>query len=382
MKKNIKNYKKIFGLFFFIFIYFSFFSNVVTAAYYFKNPSGNPSNICSPDVGSIPGSVEGCIGLLIVGCPLSGITHDIAVNNNYCNNFTAVCNTTSETVVCPTIDFQPVTGQKTTGSTDVYTLLAPIGEFKVAPKNIGDYFNTIFLIAIGLCGALAVIMIVIGGIQYMGDESIFGKTEAKSKITSAIFGLLIALGAYALLNTINPDLLGKGGVHIKQVSAEIDPEIHGDLPQQPTNGKYCNGKYTPNQVWPEGVISTDQMVRTFLSSKGIVVNKNACTFVGEQNCTSVAGLDSSKVIALKDKCGGTSCSITITGGTECWLHSNKTLHLPGKNIVDLNFSSSPKLVEYIEKGSEQKMGSMGFPIFIKDGATFMKEENHYHVISW
>ena len=104
---------------------------------------------------------------------------------------------------------------------DTYTLLAPIGGFDTAPDNIGDYFNKIFLIAIGLCGALAVIMIVIGGVQYMGDESVFGKTEAKSRIMSAILGLLIALGSYALLNTINPDLLGKKGVNIAQVSTYI-----------------------------------------------------------------------------------------------------------------------------------------------------------------
>ncbi len=111
-----------------------------------------------------------------------------------------------------------------TGGNEVYELLAPIGNFKFAPDNIGEYFNTIFLIAIGLCGALAVIMIVLGGIQYMGDESIFGKTEAKSKIMAAILGLLIALGSYALLNTINPDLLN-GGVRIDQVSAAIEEEV-------------------------------------------------------------------------------------------------------------------------------------------------------------
>ena len=106
----------------------------------------------------------------------------------------------------------------------VYTLLAPIGNLTTAPDNLGDYFNTIFTLAIGLCGVLAVIMIVIGGVQYMGDESIFGKTEAKSRITSAILGLLIALGSYALLNTINPDLLGKGGIKINSVSAGIEEE--------------------------------------------------------------------------------------------------------------------------------------------------------------
>jgi lipoprotein-anchoring transpeptidase ErfK/SrfK len=64
-------------------------------------------------------------------------------------------------------------------------------------------------------------MIVVGGIQYMGDESIFGKTEGKKKIWAAILGLLIALGSYALLKTINPDLLGGKGLNVQQVSAEI-----------------------------------------------------------------------------------------------------------------------------------------------------------------
>ena len=108
------------------------------------------------------------------------------------------------------------------GDPNTYNLLAPIGGLKeVKTDSIGDYFNTIFKIAIGLCGALAVIMIVIGGVQYMGDESVFGKTEAKSKIMSAILGLLIALGAFALLNTIDPALTGKNGLNVDQVTAEI-----------------------------------------------------------------------------------------------------------------------------------------------------------------
>jgi hypothetical protein len=104
---------------------------------------------------------------------------------------------------------------------DMYKLLAPIAGLTEAPSNIGDYFSKIFLLAIGLCGALAVIMIIISGVQYMGNDSIFGKTEAKSKILASVLGLLIALGSYALLNTINPDLLGGGGVNIAQVTADV-----------------------------------------------------------------------------------------------------------------------------------------------------------------
>lgn len=118
-----------------------------------------------------------------------------------------------------------VTSQNDSPSaSDDYDLLAPIGDYDKAPKNIGDYFNTILEIAIGLCAVLAVVMIVIGGVQYMGNESIFGKTEAKSQITKSILGLFIAIGAFALLNTIDPNLLGKKGLTVKQVSAEIDEE--------------------------------------------------------------------------------------------------------------------------------------------------------------
>jgi hypothetical protein len=106
-----------------------------------------------------------------------------------------------------------------------YTLLAPIGDFtEIETNDIGKYFNRFFLLAIGLAGALAVVMIIIGGVEWMGSESVFGKTEGKKRITSAVLGLLIALGSYALLNTINPDLLGKRGLSIDQVSVELEEE--------------------------------------------------------------------------------------------------------------------------------------------------------------
>lgn len=141
-----------------------------------------------------------------------------------------------------------LTGQEESGNktpNDVYKMLAPIGNLKCfgnqegcIKDNIGEYFNVIFKLAIGLCAALAVVMIVIGGVQYMGDESVFGKTQAKERIYSAILGLIIALGSYALLNTINPDLLGGGGVKVNAVSAEIEEE---------TTPLTANDTFTPGQ---------------------------------------------------------------------------------------------------------------------------------------
>ena len=110
-----------------------------------------------------------------------------------------------------------------TAVSTTYTFLAPIGDsLTIDTNDIGAYFNLIFKLAIGLCAALAVIMIIIGGVQYMGDESVFGKTEAKDRIIKAILGLLIAVGSWALLNTINPALTGVGGINVANVSVEVE----------------------------------------------------------------------------------------------------------------------------------------------------------------
>jgi|GEM_PF-2177744 len=72
---------------------------------------------------------------------------------------------------------------------------------------LGKYLNIIIRLAIGIAGVLAVIMIVMGGIQYMTTELVHSKGQAKERITNAILGLLVALGAWLILNTINPALV-------------------------------------------------------------------------------------------------------------------------------------------------------------------------------
>lgn len=74
-------------------------------------------------------------------------------------------------------------------------------------QNFGSYLNMMIRIFIGICAILSVVMIIMGGIEYMTSELVSSKESGKEKITGAIFGLVLALGAYAILFTINPDLL-------------------------------------------------------------------------------------------------------------------------------------------------------------------------------
>ena len=215
MKNKLKKYKKFFILFSFLVLYFCSFYQNVSADFFYTNPSGGLSNICAT-------TLDACNGILRLRCSSAGSTSCVDGGIiNTCGSTVpsvdqATNNSSFQPYVCPAASS---TNSYSTSST--YTLLAPLpGGLTTAPNNFGEYANKVFLIIIGLCGALAVIMLIIGGIMYMGDESIFGKTEAKKQMENAIFGLLIALAAYVLLNTINPDLLN-ANLSVTPVTADI-----------------------------------------------------------------------------------------------------------------------------------------------------------------
>ena len=87
-----------------------------------------------------------------------------------------------------------------------YDLLAPIGTLPTT-VTLTEYLQGIFKTIVGIVGVLAVIMIVVCGIRLMGSGSAGGKSEAKQCIWNAVFGILLAIGSWLLLNTINPLLL-------------------------------------------------------------------------------------------------------------------------------------------------------------------------------
>ena len=87
-----------------------------------------------------------------------------------------------------------------------YNLIAPIGTL-TGSLNLQQYLNGVFETTVGIGGILAVLMLVICGIKLMGTGSVAAKSEAKQCIWNAIFGLLLAIGSWILLNTINPLLL-------------------------------------------------------------------------------------------------------------------------------------------------------------------------------
>lgn len=77
------------------------------------------------------------------------------------------------------------------------------------PADPSFIVTNIYGISIGIAAILAVGMIIWAGIQYATTEAISGKSEAKKHWQGAVFGLLLLLGSYLILRTINVDLVNQ-----------------------------------------------------------------------------------------------------------------------------------------------------------------------------
>ncbi len=87
--------------------------------------------------------------------------------------------------------------------------LPGIGDTEGKVTNFGTYLSDLFTLSIGLAAILAVLMLSVAGFKYITVESFTGKGDAKNMIQNAVFGLILILSAYLLLQTVNPELVEK-----------------------------------------------------------------------------------------------------------------------------------------------------------------------------
>lgn len=161
-----------------------------------------------------------------------------------------------------------------------YNLLAPFGDkFKTFTSDkecaFTDYINIIFDIFIGICAVLAFVMLVVGGIQYMGSELVSSKEAAKSQATNALLGLLVAFSAWLILNTINPKLLDFClDKNLQPATYTLTPETHEETTG--VDGKVAtlfNGK-TLTACNPDDITKINFMGKDIEVNKAVVAELN------------------------------------------------------------------------------------------------------------
>ncbi len=75
-----------------------------------------------------------------------------------------------------------------------------------ATPDFNSYVNALYLLSISLAALLAVVKIILAGVQWMFSDVVTDISLAKQNIRGALIGLLIVMSAVLVLRTINPDL--------------------------------------------------------------------------------------------------------------------------------------------------------------------------------
>jgi hypothetical protein len=118
-------------------------------------------------------------------------------------------------------------------NTDSYIVLAPlpgttdcenraVKSGESCRTDLPTYLTGIFKLFIALAAIIAILTIIWAGIKYMSAEKIGSKKEAIESIQNALWGLLLIILSFIILNTINPKILNFN-LSISQID-ETPPE--------------------------------------------------------------------------------------------------------------------------------------------------------------
>lgn len=185
----------------------------------------------------------------------------------------------------------------------------------VQGESFSQYVNFLYGFSIAIAALLAVIKIIIAGVKYMLSSLPGTKGDAKTEIQGALLGLLLILGAYLILNTINPALTNTA-IQFDQIKKQAD------IQTRPEGVRVSN--LSPQQIGSQLNSGLNNCVQTSPPSSGssgrttvVTANASSCpaNIQGDQlrifqnNCTAQGGAIAS---------GGTgnrilTCSVPVTG---------------------------------------------------------------------
>lgn len=280
---------------------------------------------------------------------------------------------------------------------DNYVLLEPeiIGQTTGSSADFGTYATKLFKQAFVIAVSLAIFMLILSGVYYIVSYAPSALSEAKSMATNALWGLAIAICAYAFLYTINPDLVNLS-FDLQRVKPTTPPVFN-----QPGTGGGGGG--TTNPI-PINAVSTDfngvakdifdqvdkidditdpaqreTAIRSdILTSNNIGVN-HPCpqTCVGgwtNETVWVVNGVN----LGLQDA-GVANGALIISGGSENHSHSAGSSHYDGRAIDIRNDSNGAGNTFYRDYQSLSQNDFRDRYGFSRNSISVLNEGDHIHI---
>ena len=168
--------------------------------------------------------------LLATSLFLFQTTPAIAINNctdlDVSNEITAIVCQPQPRITIPGLNFSEV---------DDALIDTSGGNIHLSLPFLGEYLSAVYKYAVAAASILAVLVIIVSGIQWMfpgnivssvitkagGERQEEQTNQAKKRILGAVTGLIIALSSYVILYTIDPDLTKFKNLRVQFVE-EID----------------------------------------------------------------------------------------------------------------------------------------------------------------
>lgn len=174
-------------------------------------------------------------------------------------------------------------------------MIVPIAGINSLDISLPDYVSRIYTWGIGLAALLAVLMIVIGGAEYIMAAGSFGEAEAgKNRIKSAVMGLILLLSISLILSIIGSRLTnisldpvvltGAGGSPASpQESVGLINTLQQEAPSYNLRDAATLSKISSNLATLERALATNSITPEQYTSAIKAVNVRVNSYFADQN---------------------------------------------------------------------------------------------------
>ena len=165
--------------------------------------------------------------------------------------------------------------------------------------SFSDLLNTFIKYAIGISVVILVISIMMDGFRYMLTDVAGVKASVKGTLMDKGIGLLIALSAYVILNTINPTLLSNT-VGMDQVTISMHYNVDSNDYSHGTHGGSSGGRQAKPTTFPNDARKLHDITIAAVNAAGLPsitildakrwFPTSTGTFTAEQWTSLIAGI--------------------------------------------------------------------------------------------
>lgn len=181
----------------------------------------------------------------------------------------------------------------------------------ISVNYLGDYISGVYKYLLGASTLIAIVMIMISGLEWsfsggsiMGTDNKASASRAKTRIRNAVTGLVLLLSAYILLYTVNPNLVRLQTPKIKIVNVIELPATGED------DNVIAGATAAPDGTKPplhKSIVANGQMLNSVAISGFYAAAEEFAAITGDRiNVTSGSRTPERQLQIFFDKCGPTS----------------------------------------------------------------------------